>query len=146
MAILDNARHEAFAQGLAKGMTHEAAFQAAGYKSHRSNAARLSGNDSVRKRVAELQEAQAAKSELGRDQLRQFYIGVILAKPSDAGPDNPLCELRMSKAGPYYAFPCKLGAAAALAKQCGWNEPERHEVAHNGLESIVAAIVGGKAA
>ncbi len=54
MAILKNARHERFAQNLAKGMSATAAYEKAGYKPNDQNAARLTRNDEVRSRVAEL--------------------------------------------------------------------------------------------
>jgi phage terminase small subunit len=59
MPVLQNARHEAFAQELARGKAAEAAYQAAGYKPDRGNASRLTANDSIRARVAEL-KAQIA--------------------------------------------------------------------------------------
>ena len=41
------------------------------------HAARLMVNDGISKRVAELKAAQAQKSELSRDQLREFLTEVI---------------------------------------------------------------------
>lgn len=61
MPVLDNARHERFAQELAKGKTATEAYVLAGYKSHDGNAATLRGNQRVADRVAELQ-AIAAKA------------------------------------------------------------------------------------
>ena len=54
MPTLDNARHEAFAQCLAKGMTATEAYIKAGYKPNDGNAATLKGNQRVRDRLAEL--------------------------------------------------------------------------------------------
>ncbi len=54
MAILKNPRHERFAQNLAKGMSAAEAYEKAGYKPNDQNAARLTRNDEVRARVAEL--------------------------------------------------------------------------------------------
>ncbi len=54
MPVLKNARHERFAQNLAKGMSATAAYEKAGYKPNDQNAARLTRNDEVRSRVAEL--------------------------------------------------------------------------------------------
>ncbi len=54
MPVLKNARHERFAQNLAKGMSATAAYEKAGYKPNDQNAARLTRNDEVRTRVAEL--------------------------------------------------------------------------------------------
>ena len=62
-------------------------------------------NDSIRKRVAELKEAQSKKCEMTRDELRQFLVDVIRAKPEEASFQNSLCEITMSKAGPAVVFP-----------------------------------------
>ncbi|MBN9074324.1 MAG: terminase [Rhizobiales bacterium] len=64
MPILPNPRHEAFAQALAKGKTADEAYALAGYKPHRGNASRLSANESVKDRVAELQAKVAKKVEV----------------------------------------------------------------------------------
>lgn len=55
MPILTNSRHERFAQELASGKTEDEAYRIAGYKPDRGNASRLTANDSVQARVAELQ-------------------------------------------------------------------------------------------
>lgn len=55
MPILDNARHERFAQGLAAGKSAAEAYTAAGYKGDRTAASRLSTNVNVQSRVTELQ-------------------------------------------------------------------------------------------
>ena len=64
MPALKNARHEAFAQGLAKGMTAEDAYESAGFKPNRGNAARLKAKDSILRRVAELVGKSAQKAEV----------------------------------------------------------------------------------
>ena len=58
---LPNARHERFAQELAKGKTADEAYEAAGYAQNRGNATRLKANESVLKRVEELQGKAAEK-------------------------------------------------------------------------------------
>jgi phage terminase small subunit len=63
MPALTNAKHERFAQALAKGDTSDGAYVSAGFSANRGNAARLNANESVRKRVAELQEKAAEKVE-----------------------------------------------------------------------------------
>lgn len=63
MPVLKNARHEAFAQALAKGMTADAAYEAAGYKANRGNATRLKANESVVKRVSEIANRVSEKAE-----------------------------------------------------------------------------------
>lgn len=66
MPILNNIRHEMFAQGLAAGKTLEAAHKAAGFKPDRGNASRLQRRDIIVQRVAEIRgakEAIVAKAE-----------------------------------------------------------------------------------
>ena len=54
MPVLKNARHEAFAQALAKGKTADEAYEQAGFKADRGNASRLQQKDSILQRVNEL--------------------------------------------------------------------------------------------
>ncbi len=61
MPVLDNPRHERFAQALAKGLPASRAYVEAGYAQNDANAGRLKQNEQVRGRVAELQ-TEAAKS------------------------------------------------------------------------------------
>jgi hypothetical protein len=63
MPVLKNARHEAFAQALAKGKLQEDAYAEAGFKPHKQNASRLMTNDDVRRRVDEIRTRIAEKAE-----------------------------------------------------------------------------------
>lgn len=63
MPVLKNARHEAFAQELAKGKTADEAYASAGFKPDRGNASRLTANDSIRARVEEIKARVAEKAE-----------------------------------------------------------------------------------
>ena len=47
MPVLKNARHERFAQALARGMTATEAYTTAGYKCDRTAASRLSTNVNI---------------------------------------------------------------------------------------------------
>lgn len=62
MPILSNPKHEIFAQELAKGTPACTAYVKAGYAKADSNASRLSGNDKVKARVAELLEIGAQQA------------------------------------------------------------------------------------
>jgi phage terminase small subunit len=62
MPVLNNPRHERFAQELAKGKSQAEAYEAAGYSQNRGNATRLKANESVVKRVAELQARTAERA------------------------------------------------------------------------------------
>lgn len=69
MTILPNARHESFAQALAKGKSAAEAYVEAGYKPSRSAASRLSTNVNIERRVAELQGRAAKKVEVTLESL-----------------------------------------------------------------------------
>ncbi|MGP9819200.1 terminase small subunit [Salinarimonas sp. NSM] len=62
MPAMKNARHEAFAQAVAKGRTQVEAYALAGYKPNDGHAARLAGNGRVRARIAELQGRAAERT------------------------------------------------------------------------------------
>ena len=64
MPALDNPKHERFAQALAKGKTADEAYVLAGYAENRGNATRLKANESVVKRVAELQDIGSQRAEV----------------------------------------------------------------------------------
>jgi phage terminase small subunit len=59
MGELTNPRYERFAQELAAGNTADAAYEAAGHRKHRGNAARLSAKESIKNRVREIQAVGA---------------------------------------------------------------------------------------
>jgi len=63
MPVLKNARHEKFAQALAKGKTADEAYQEAGFKPNRGNATRLKANESISSRVDEIVGRSAEKAE-----------------------------------------------------------------------------------
>lgn len=85
MPTLNNPRHEAFAQAIAKGFRRDEAYASAGYKPHRQAAHRLLTNVDVQSRVEELQEAIAEKAEwTASDRLRM--LAEIAAAAIDGDP------------------------------------------------------------
>jgi phage terminase small subunit len=64
MGKIQNPRYERFAQELASGKTADAAYEAAGYRKHRGNAARLSANEHIKERVREIQSIGAERAAL----------------------------------------------------------------------------------
>ena len=60
MPTLKNAKHELFAQGVAKGLSATEAYEKAGYKPHQPSASRLLSNAMVERRIDEL-KAKAAE-------------------------------------------------------------------------------------
>lgn len=64
MPVLDNARHERFAQELAKGKTADEAYVLAGYRANRGNASTLKANQSIEARVAEILGKGSQRAEV----------------------------------------------------------------------------------
>ena len=77
MPVLKNARHERFAQYIAKGMSADASHTAAGYKPSRQNAARMRAYDDIVGRVAELQGSTAKLITDVRDAARQHTMAAV---------------------------------------------------------------------
>jgi phage terminase small subunit len=67
MPVLKNARHERFAQELAKGSTADDAYATAGFKANRGNAATLKAKQSISDRVDEILGRAAAKAEITQE-------------------------------------------------------------------------------
>jgi phage terminase small subunit len=97
MPALDNQRHEAFAQALAKGSSATDAYVTAGYKPSRTAASRLSSNVNIQVRVKELLSRAADRAEidiartlkelvrLGTSDVRRFF--------NESGQLRPVHEL-----------------------------------------------------
>lgn len=77
MPVLTNARHERFAQNIAKGMSATEAYVEAGYKPSRPHAARLATKGNVRDRIADLQGSTAKQITDIRDLSRQYTIEAV---------------------------------------------------------------------
>lgn len=63
MPVLDNPRHERFAQYLLKGKSAAEAYVMAGYRDNRHNAAALGREEHIKTRLQELQSAVANRAE-----------------------------------------------------------------------------------
>lgn len=80
MPVLSNARHERFAQELAKGKTATEAYELAGYKSNRGNATTLKQDQSISIRVNDLlaeregQHAQATAKAVDQVALTKAWV------------------------------------------------------------------------
>lgn len=77
MPALENPRHERFAQELAKGKTADEAYQIAGYKANRHNAATLGREQHISTRVAEIVERGAVKAETTVERLLEAGWGLF---------------------------------------------------------------------
>lgn len=67
MPVLDNPKHEAFAQALARGKTADEAYQLAGFKANRGNASTLKSKQNISDRVAELLGMAAERVVVDRE-------------------------------------------------------------------------------
>jgi phage terminase small subunit len=96
MPVLPNNKHELFAQGLAKGLSADVAYEQASYTPNRGNAARLKANESISGRVKELQEAAAAKAMVTKqwvlDHLKEIVERAMQAEPVLDREGNPTGE------------------------------------------------------
>ena len=132
MPLLQNARHERFAQLVASGK-HSVmeAFKQAGYsdESAHQNACRLRANESVAARIEELRARNAEKCQLSRDEAVQYLVEILKTPIGEVTADHRLAQSYDAKTGKI-ELPNKLGAMQLLAKMCGWAEPEKHEFEH----------------
>lgn len=95
MPALSNARHERFAQELAKGKSQAEAYELAGYKPSEPNASRLTRNDKVAARVAELQERAAVRTEVTVASITDRLLA-IAKKGEDSSEASMLAVARAS--------------------------------------------------
>lgn len=91
MPALDSAKHERFAQELAKGSTQEEAYRAAGYRGDRTAACRLATNVNVIRRVAEIQERAAIRAEISVAELTARLLNI--AAKGEATDDAPMLSV-----------------------------------------------------
>lgn len=101
MPALKNARHERFAQEMAKGKSQVEAYVAAGYSESRSAAARLASDVNICARMAELQnkasERAAVTTESLIEEADEIKDAALLAK--QYGPANAALTLKAKLAG-----------------------------------------------
>lgn len=83
MTVLANPKHERFAQALAKGKSQADAYAEAGYAPSEPNASRLTRNDKVQARVAELQDRGAIRAEVTLASLIQEAADIQTAAKED---------------------------------------------------------------
>jgi phage terminase small subunit len=118
VAVLKNSKHEAFAQGLAKGLSADAAYQAAGYKPNRGNASVLKANQSIEARIAEIMGKAAERVEVDKawvlNNLKTVAERCMQAVPVlDRRGEPVLVETANGELSPAYTFQA-MGANRAL--------------------------------
>jgi len=122
-------RHEAFAQALAKGEVADKAYQTAGFKKNDGNCIRLKGNERIKARVAELQQAGATEAVLTIQEKREFLARLMRAKPKELAEDSDLWqEIRTTMDGVILKMPDKLRAIQVDNDLSGEGSEAKREV------------------
>lgn len=91
MPVLENPKHERFAQELALGRTQVEAYETAGYKPSDSNAAKLAGKPEIQERVAEITGKAAERAEISKARVLEELAKIGFANMADymrAGKDG----------------------------------------------------------
>lgn len=91
MAALKNAKHEKFAQEVAKGKSATDAYTAAGYSGDRTAASRLSTNVNIQARVAELLNKSAERAVITVASITQRLLDI--AAKGETSKDAPLLSV-----------------------------------------------------
>lgn len=91
MPVLKNAKHERFAQEMAKGETADAAYELAGFSANRGNAIRLKANESVAARVAEIQGKAAVRTEITVASITERLLAI--ATRGEGKDDAPMLSV-----------------------------------------------------
>ena len=93
--ILQNTRHERFAQLVASGKHSDMeAFKQAGYadESAHQNACRLRANESVAARIEELRARNAEKCQLSRDEAVRYLVEILKTPIAEVTADHRLAQ------------------------------------------------------
>ena len=125
---LEEARHETFAQGLARGLTGAEAYRRAGYEAGKNSyapASRLGAKPHIVARVKEIRKETAAASVLTRNRALEILAAIAETAPRNAD---------------------RIAACRLAGTWCGWDtepEPEADEdtvAAQAQAETIAAGL------
>jgi len=142
MTILNNQKHEMFAQAIAKGESGSAAYSkvyGVSEKSATEAASRLSRNVKVRARVRELQEKAADETVLALRKKR-VYLWRVVMTPIDDVVGTDLHQGYTNSGAPI--MPDKLRAIELDSKLAG-DFMEKVEVKADGLSELLDSIRAG---
>lgn len=100
MPVLENAKHERFAQGLARGLGVTEAYVTAGFADSPASASRLSKKVNIRNRVKELQQKGATRTaatvESCTYRLRAAYAMALKKRNPSAAISAVMAEARLN--------------------------------------------------
>ena len=164
MPILKDQREELFCQGIAKGMTQDAAYFAAGFSGKNQNVASASASRMLKRvrisaRVDELKGKVAEKTEISMERLAEELRRIALSDIRDVvtfGPDGVrlkegvtltpaqaamIAEVSETDKGQRVKLHAKLDAIDKLAKMFGYYAPEKVSLSMK-LEDLVGKSFG----
>ena len=158
MPVLENQKHEAFAQEVAEGASATTAYRvhiavpATRIENCMSSASRLMADAKVASRVSELRRdfSFALENRLGvrRETLARFLVSVIETPPSEVDANSPLCQEHTETTSVYGTsrrtkMPSKLDAVEKLIKMAGWYAPQKIEHS-GGIVGMFEELTGAK--
>ena len=158
MPVLENVKHEAFAEAVAEGASATRAYRdnVAEKDSLTGtcmvNASKLMSEAKVAQRVAELRKdfAEVLEAKLGvrRETVARLLLEIIETPICEVKESHPLCQEYSETPGMNgtsyrYKMPSKADAAKELCKLAGWYAPEKIEHS-GGLNGMFADVTGAK--
>lgn len=91
MPVLSNPKHEIFAQLIARGRTQAEAYEEAGYRPSEPNASRLTSNEKVGARIAEIQGRAAIRTEVSVASITERLLAI--AKKAEGVSEAPMLSV-----------------------------------------------------
>jgi hypothetical protein len=141
MPALLNPRHEAFAQFVVNGLDKRVAYRRAATKNGRGgpgkpendriHAAELMRMKGVKERIQELQEVNARKAQMSRDEALAFLADAVRTSAGAVDPDSWVVQsVKRSEDGTVVEIklPDKTQCISQMARMCGWNAAEKVEI------------------
>ena len=147
MPILKNVKHEQFAQLCATGLSRAEAYRrvagARAGKNSDANSDDWLNARGVRKRIQGLQERNAERSEITREEALQWLADLIRTPIGSVGKDSPLVQAyeEDSEGKVKVRLADKIAGFQTLCRMTGWNEPERVRLsAENSLSAYLREL------
>ena len=143
--VLKNVKHENFAQLCATGLSRAEAYRrVAGVRAGKNSDANSDdwlNARGVRKRIQELQERNAERSEITREEALGWLADLIRTPIGSAGKDSPLVQAyeEDSEGNIKVRMADKIAGFQTLCRMTGWNEPEKIRV--SGGDSLSAYLL-----
>ena len=144
MPVLKNVKHEKFAQLCATGLSRAEAYRrVAGVRAGKNSDANSDdwlNARGVRKRIQQLQERNAERSEITREEALQWLADLIRTPIGSVGKDSPLVQAYENSEGDVkIRLADKIAGLQTLCRMTGWNEPD--QVRLSGTDTLSAYLL-----